>query len=272
MFESSGNKDKTPYPGQYPSESEPKGTKKGGLTMATLFKVLVFFFFVIYLLISFYHAQILTALGSYLIVAHPPEESDLIVCMGGDNIERGLAAADLYTEGLGPWILISEQRLPDGYEMLEEKGIRYPLEADLLEMLFVDLGIPEQAIIRSVSGIDNSWEEASRVREEVVERGLKSIILVTSPTHSRRAWLIFKKIFEGSDVRVLSFPSPYSGFKAEEWWKERKYLRDVLLEYQKLVYYTLKHHISFDGGPGRLVPEKDISRGQGLKAALPSSP
>jgi len=250
MFESSGNQEKAPYPGQPPSASEPIEPKKEGLTITALFKLLIFFFFILYVLVSFYHVQILTRVGSYLVMAHPPEESDLIVCMGGENIERGLAAADLYLEGLAPRILISEQPVADGYELLEERGIDYPREGDLLEMLLLDLGIPEQAIIRSDSEMDNTWEEALWVRKEVIDRGLKSIILVTSPTHSRRAWLTFRKIFEGSDVRILSFSSPYSGFNAGEWWKEREYLKDVLLEYEKLIYYILKYHILFDGESG----------------------
>jgi uncharacterized SAM-binding protein YcdF (DUF218 family) len=247
MFGSNDDQEKAPYPGQSPSASEPIEPKKEGLTITALFKLLIFFFFILYVLVSFYRVQILTRAGSYLIMAHPPEKSDLIVCMGGENIERGLAAADLYLEGLAPRILISQQPVPDGYELLEEKGIDYPRERDLLEMLLLDLGIPEQAIILSDSAIDNTWEEALWVREEVVDRGLKSIILVTSPTHSRRAWLVFRKIFEGSDVRVLSFPSQYSGFNAGEWWKERKYLRDVLLEYEKLFYYIVKYNILSDG-------------------------
>jgi uncharacterized SAM-binding protein YcdF (DUF218 family) len=250
MFGSNDDQEKAPSAGQSPSASEPVEPKKEGLPITALFKLLIFFLFVFYVLVSFYHIQILTRVGSYLVMAHPPEESDLVVCMGGGNIERGLAAADLYLEGLAPRILISQQPVPDGYESLGEKGIDYPQEADLLEMLLLDLGIPEQAIIRSDSTIDNTWEEALWAREEVMDRGLKSIILVTSPTHSRRAWLIFRKIFEGSGVRVLSFPSQYSGFNTGEWWKERKYLKEVLLEYEKLIYYIVKHNILSDSESG----------------------
>lgn len=210
---------------------------------STILKWLIFLFIIIYFLIVFFHVPILAGLGRYLVIQHPPEKSDLIVCMGGGNIERGLATADAYNEGLGSTIYISREKLPDGHELLGEKGIEYPEEGDLLERLLLDLGVPGSAIIRGDQEIDNSWDEARLIREEVEKRGFKSIIIITSPTHSRRSWLTFRKVFEGTDVRVLSLPSKYSGFSPEGWWKDRSYLRDVLIEYEKLLYYRLKYGV-----------------------------
>src|SRR4030043_173069 len=203
---------------------------------SAILKWLIFLFIIIYFLISFFHIPLLTHLGRFLVMEHPPEKSDLIVCMGGGNIERGLAAADVYKEGLAPNIYISREKLPDGYELLNEKGIEYPEEGDILKRLLLDLGVPESAIIRGDGEVDNSWDEARLIREEVEKRGFKSIIIITSPTHSRRSWLTFRKVFEGTDIRVLSLPSKYSGFAQKGWWNDRSYLRDVLIEYEKLLY------------------------------------
>ena len=48
-------------------------------------------------------------------------------------------------------------------------------------------------------------------------------------------------IFEGTDVEIMILASTYSGFSPDTWWTERKYIRDVIIEYQKLVYYILKY-------------------------------
>ena len=56
---------------------EPEGGKGGPLR---LLKWIFFVFVVIYSLLSYFHAPILTRLGEYLIVKHSPQESDLIVC------------------------------------------------------------------------------------------------------------------------------------------------------------------------------------------------
>ena len=83
------------------------------------------------------------------------------------------------------------------------------------------------------------WE----VKKEVEKRDLKSLIIITSPTHSKRSWLAYKKVFDDMDVRIISLPTRYSQFKTNDWWKKTRYLKDVLLEYEKLVYYKLKYGI-----------------------------
>jgi uncharacterized SAM-binding protein YcdF (DUF218 family) len=218
------------YQQEIPYQGEPSQRAKS-IGLSTILKWLIFLFVIIYLLMSYYHAPLLTRLGRYLVMEYPPEKSDLIVCMGGGNIERGLATADAYKEGLAPKIYISKEKNPDGYGLLDEKGIKYPVEGDLLENLLLDLGVPKTAVIRSDSEVDNTWDE------------VRSITIITTPIHSRRSWLVFRKVFEDSDVRILSLPSKYSRFKAEDWWKDRGYLRDVLFEYEKLLYYKLKYHI-----------------------------
>jgi len=243
MFGFNDNQEKTSYHEESAVSSETIEPRSQGLTKSALFKWLIFLFFIVYFLVSLYHVQILTRLGAYLIIEHTPEKSDLIVCLGGENIERGLATVDAYKEELAPIIYISRPEVPDGYDLLIEKGIDYPEEKDLLEMLLIDLGVPGTAIFQSDFEVNNTWDEAQLVKKEVEKNGFKSIIIITSPTHSRRAWLVFRKIFEKSDVRALSFPSKYSQFSPEDWWKKRKYLKDVLLEYEKLIYYKLKYNI-----------------------------
>ena len=236
MTDSNNNQQEIPYQGESSQRAKSIG-------LSTILKWLIFLFVIIYFLISYYHVPILTRLGRYLVMEYPPEKSDLIVCMGGGNIERGLATADAYKEGLAPKIYISKVQTPDGYGLLKEKGIDYPEEGDLLENLLLDLGVPKTAIIRSDSEVDNTWDEVRSIKEEVEKKGFKSITIITTPIHSRRSWLVFRKVFEDSDVRILSLPSKYSRFNIEGWWKERSYIRDVLLEYEKLTYYTLKYHI-----------------------------
>ena len=217
------------------------GDKKTG--KVNLLKWLFFLLFFIYIIISHYHAPILTHLGRYLVVEHTPEKSDLIVCLSGNNIERGLAAADAYQDGLAPQIFIAREELPDGYELLKEKGINYPETIDLLMTVFNGLGVPGSALIISDRPVKSTIDEAEMVMDMIKERDYQSLIIITSPTHSRRAWLTFRKIFEKEekDFRILVIPTPYSKFRPEDWWKKRKYKREVIIEYEKLIYYTLKY-------------------------------
>jgi uncharacterized SAM-binding protein YcdF (DUF218 family) len=206
-----------------------------------LLKWLFFLLALLYVLFSYYHTPILAHLGRYLIVEHPPQKSDLIVCLAGGNVERGLAVADAYQRGLAPRIFMAREVPPDGYELLKERGVDYPESVDLMIKLLEGQGIPRSAFLTSDRPTKSTFEEAELVRELVMNSDYNSLIIITTPYHCRRAWLTFRKVFEESDVRMLMLPSPYSDFKPAGWWKKRRYQKEIFIEYQKLIYYTLKY-------------------------------
>ena len=215
--------------------------RKGG-TVRRL-KWVFFLVFVVYTLLSAFRAPVLVGLGAYLIVEHSPQESDLILCLAGGNIERGLATVDAFRRGLAPKVFMARSEPPDGYELLRERGVDYPQNVDLMIMLLEQQGIPRSVFLTSDRTVDSTIDEAEYIRNLISKRGDESLILITSPTHSRRAWLTFKKVFKETNVRILVLPSSYSEFNPEDWWKQRKYLREVIIEYQKLIYYTFKYFL-----------------------------
>ena len=222
---------------KHPESGEEKRFK------SRIIKPFLFTIIILFIILLEYHTAFLTFAGNYLVLEHKPERVDLIVCLGGNNIERGLAVSDAYNAGLAPLIYISRPRVPDGYDMLEGKNVKYPEEADLLEVFLKDLKIPEKAVIRDDTYVENTFDEAVCAKKEVVKRGFKSLIITTSPTHSRRAWRTFKKVFEGTGVMIYSLPTEYSNYNPETYWRERKYLKEVILEYQKFLFYVLKYGV-----------------------------
>ena len=89
--------------------------------------------------------------------------------------------------------------------------------------------------------VDSIQEEAEEVREMVMEKEYRSMIIVTSPSRARLAYLIFEKVFDGEKLEIMISPSRYSDFKADNWWTRDKYLNEVIFECQKLLYYTIKN-------------------------------
>jgi len=233
--EGSPPEDRSRIPDATPIEPESAASTRLSLFKWVLFTVVFF-----YILLSYFHGPILSQLGQYLVVQHPPAKSDLIVCLAGGDVERGLASADLFARGLAPRIFIAREPLPEGLETLKQKGIAYPESIDLVTMIFRGLGVPESAVIRSDQPVESTFEEAERVGALIQDKKYRSLILVTSPTHSRRAWLTFRKAIPDKDFRITVAPTPYSKFRAEDWWKNRRYVREVIIEYQKLVYYKAK--------------------------------
>ena len=101
--------------------------------------------------------------------------------------------------------------------------------------------IPEKVILSPDERVDSTIDEAKLIRKLVLDKGFKSVIVITSLTHSRRAWLTFKKVFKDDDVEIISLPSHYQLFNPKDWWKKRKYAREVIIEYQKLIYYKIAY-------------------------------
>ena len=217
---------------------EPEAKSRKG---PSIFKWAIFLVLIIYMLLSYYKAPILARIGGYLIVEHPLKKADLIVCLMGEPVERGLMAAQLYRNGLSPRIFSSREELPDGYAILGGKKVHYPETRDLLSMMLYGLGVPKSAYFTDNRFVENTLEEAQVVRDVVRKKGYRSIVIVTSPIHTRRSWLTFKKVFEKDAVEIGIVPSSYTNFKLEDWWKTRKYAKEVIIEYQKLIYYTLKY-------------------------------
>jgi len=89
--------------------------------------------------------------------------------------------------------------------------------------------------------VDSIQEEAEEIREVVMEKGYRSIIIVTSPSGARRTYLIFEKVFGGEKLEIMISPSQYSDFKADSWWKRDKYVNEVVFESQKVLYHTIKN-------------------------------
>jgi len=215
--------------------------KREKVARFSIYKLLLFLFIALYFVVTFYRIPLLTALGRYLIVEHEPEKADVIVCLAGKNIERSLAVVDAYRKGLAPYIFMAKKSKPDGFDYLQERIKNYPADFDLFTLIMEGFQIPEKVILSQVDRVDNTLDEVRLVHKFVLERGFKSLIVITSLTHSRRAWLTFTKVFKDDGIKIISLPSHYQLFNPKDWWKKRKRIEDLILEYQKLIYYKIAY-------------------------------
>ena len=173
-------------------------------------------------LLALFHAQILTALGTYLVHAGPPEKADIILVLGGDGFgKRILKAGELIRAGWAPHALISG---PTG---------NYGNECDLAIPFAVKAGYPESYFIHFENQASSTLDESRLMVEKLRAMGVKRAILVTSNYHTRRAGKIFHRTAPDMEFFVVASPDQF--FKPESWWHSREARKIFLLESLKTV-------------------------------------
>jgi uncharacterized SAM-binding protein YcdF (DUF218 family) len=220
-----------------PSLINPKVRRKQQARQGKLILLIILLVAVILLVANY--QRILKACGEYLIYQEPtPHQADVIVILANweDTIIRVKAGADLYKEEVAKMIFVPRMEQMAGLEEAKKQGINIPENRDLVVTTLQGLGVPLSAIETSSQEVTNTWDEALEVRSLVEQKHYKSIVLVTSKYHSRRAYLIFKDALKGK-ATVISFPSRYDSSDPESWWKRDEDAKRVVLEYSKLVVY-----------------------------------
>ena len=177
--------------------------------------------------------------GRYLQHEDPLAKADALFVLGGARVERWLDAYDLYVGGYAPRIVLSPGRSEPAEQLLRERRIRYPREIDLQRDALTQLGVPADAIVTDMNWVDNTAEEAAALRDMARTRGWRSIIVVTSKYHTRRAGLAFRRAFDGTNVRIAMRASRYDASDPARWWRARGDFRFVISEWQKLAGYRL---------------------------------
>ena len=98
----------------------------------------------------------------------------------------------------------------------------------------------------------STFDEALAAKRLLEEKGYRSLILVTSTYHMRRALLIFEWVFRGSGIRIDHATAPAEIYDPEHWWTHERDIRRLAEEYPSLlvnfVYHVLlgKQKTSFD--------------------------
>ncbi len=80
---------------------------------------------------------------------------------------------------------------------------------------------------------------ADRVRERLLQDGIRSFTLVTDSFHSQRSSLIYNRVFKGTGIVLDCYPSPQE-FDRTNWWRYSSGIQYLVREYLKLCYYLFR--------------------------------
>jgi len=165
----------------------------------------------------------LEGLGAFLIHADPPAKADLIVVLAGDGYGRRLLyGAELARQGYAPRVLVSGPRTFYGHSE-DQLAIPFAVRQGYSESMFIPMPVKARSTL----------EEAEEIVSELRRRGTRTVLVVTSNYHTRRARRLWREAAGGIDVRVVASPDAY--FQADRWWKDREGRKIFFYEWVKLV-------------------------------------
>ena len=180
---------------------------------------------------------LLTSVGNQLIHADPLERADAMIVLA-PWLDRIIEAAELYRSGYAPLVLLTRESREQAEQLLIDRGVVESGEERRRNVLHA-LGVPLEAIVILDGYVSSTADEAVTFAEWARGRPVHSVLVVTSPLHSRRSRLTFVRALQNLRVNVVVRPSKLMQFRTDSWWQSRSTLRDGVLELQKLVYYRL---------------------------------
>ena len=192
-----------------------------------------------------FHAPILPGLGNYLVLEEKPQKAEVIIMLRGAPTERILGAVDLYDAGWAPLIVIADSKSEPGREEFRKRVGSDFIRKSFTERAVEAMGVPEKDFHLIDREVQGTWDEARVALSFMQERGFKTMLLVTSRWHSRRAHLTFRSVLEqGGAFKIVSVPSAYDSFRPESWWRSERDAELVFREYVRFLYYLVTLRIS----------------------------
>jgi DUF218 domain len=168
---------------------------------------------------------ILAAKAGDFLVIDAPHRSDVILVLAGETDRRPQRALELLAQGYGRHIVLD---VPTNARLYEFTQI------DLAQNYIRDL--PQPALV-SVCPIDGlSTKDESKDAEKCLRRvGAKSVLIVTSDFHTRRALDVFRREIPAHEYSVAAARND-EGF-GSRWWAHRQWAKTFVDEWLRLIWW-----------------------------------
>jgi hypothetical protein len=164
--------------------------------------------------------------GSFLLV-DAPRRSDVILVLAGETDRRPQRALELLAQGYGRRIVLD---VPTNEKLYEFTGIQ-------LAQKYVQ-NLPQPALV-SICPIDGlSTKDESKDAEKCLARvGGKSVLIVTSDFHTRRALAVFRRETPEYDYSVAAAWNDAQF--GSRWWSHRQWAKTFVDEWLRLIWWKI---------------------------------
>jgi len=171
----------------------------------------------------------ISELGSVLVVGVPIAHPDAIISLASHEWERLPLAARLATAYPTALLLLTvpEQVTPYNCHDCANRTARLRR-----------LGVDESRVRLLQLSAPGTYGEALAASTFARRMGIRSMIVATSPYHTRRALAVFRKVFDESGIRIGVEPATTTSPASPGWWWAYGYDRAyVAYEWAAIGYY-----------------------------------
>jgi hypothetical protein len=163
--------------------------------------------------------------GKFLVIDEP-RPSDVILVLAGETDRRPRRALELLARGYGRHSVLN---VPTNARLYEFSQI------ELAQKYIHDL---PQAIAVRICPIDglSTQDESQDVGKCLLREGAKSVLIVTSDFHTRRALEVFRREIPGLQFSVAAARNDEQF--GVRWWKHRQWAKTFVDEWVRLVWWN----------------------------------
>lgn len=185
---------------------------------------------------------IATLAARLLIVESPIMTADTTLVLSGAAVysERLAYAGEIVRAGRSSKVLVTNDGVRRGWSRGAGRNLT---SIDIATSVLADAGVESDRIEMLPGRVRSTYDEAEAAAAYSRTHAIQSMIVVTSPYHTRRARWVFERMLTPLGVRVTvepAIPSPSSPSPAT-WWFDRRGWQMVAGEYVKFVYYELHY-------------------------------
>jgi uncharacterized SAM-binding protein YcdF (DUF218 family) len=158
-------------------------------------------------------------LGRWLVREDPLAPADVILVLSGGMPQRAEEAAEVFRKGYASEVWVSRPEGPQAE--LRGLGVQFVGEEEYDRLILVRLGVPESAIHILPDPAIDTEQEIEVTSREMRRNRKSSVIVVTSPEHTRRVRALWNKLV-GAGAKLVVRGAREDPFDADHWWRNTR--------------------------------------------------
>jgi uncharacterized SAM-binding protein YcdF (DUF218 family) len=170
--------------------------------------------------------------GRWLTREDSLSQADVIFVLSGSMPYRAEAAAKVFGRGYAPEVWLSRPDSPTSE--LGKLGIHFVTEEEYNRDILTHEGVPDAAIHLLPDVVVNTEQEVEEAGREMRRAGKSRVILITSPQHTRRVKVLWRKLTEDNPKAIVraAYEDPID---VDHWWRNTRDIFSVVHELLGLV-------------------------------------